>query len=181
MPHPLIIPPAHRRLGETSFPPARRGDRVADRAGLEIQCGVTPTEGSNPSLSAPTRCPKLLPSDFGQRRFHRCSFHRCRASGKNEDTTPKCERGRSCSTPSFKLRVGAGKRTLAAGRISGILSIGKLDHLRRVCSLFRSCGASLRHDQILSHSRQNRHILNNRCDDEISARVTSLVGGLIAF
>ena len=25
---------------------------MADRAGLEIQCGVTPTEGSNPSLSA---------------------------------------------------------------------------------------------------------------------------------
>ena len=110
---------------------------MADRAGLEIQCGVTPTEGSNPSLSALARCPKLLTSDFGQRRFR--------------------------------------------GGTSGILPIGKLDHLRRVCSLFRSCGASLRHDQILSHSRQNRHILNNRCDDEIPARVTSLVGSLLAF
>ena len=28
---------------------------MADRAGLEIQCGVTPTEGSNPSLSVRPR------------------------------------------------------------------------------------------------------------------------------
>jgi ATP-dependent RNA helicase DeaD len=51
--------------------PSRRGDRVADRAGLEIQCGVTPTEGSNPSLSAATCSPKLSQDDFGL-----CCLHR---------------------------------------------------------------------------------------------------------
>jgi hypothetical protein len=37
----------------------RRGDRVADCAGLEIQCGSNITVGSNPTLSAHlTQCLK---------------------------------------------------------------------------------------------------------------------------
>ena len=48
----LVAEHYHAGLASLRAWQTRRGDRVADCAGLEIQCGSNITVGSNPTLSA---------------------------------------------------------------------------------------------------------------------------------